>query len=72
MTRAEALAHVDQILDRTEADSRRRFLSDVLADAPGLDVDQLDALLDANATEWARTRREAHALIRRAFTEDRR
>ena len=67
MTLDAALDILDQHLDRIEADSRRRFVSLVLADAPDLDVDALDELLDANARDWQHARDRAHQIIHRAL-----
>lgn len=64
-TTAQALAIVDAMIDRIEADSRRRF--ETLALADGVDVDQLDALLDANAVDWQAARDRAHQIIHRAL-----
>ena len=67
MTITDVLAVIDARLDQIEADSRRRFASLALADAPDLDVDALDALLDQNAADWQTARDRAHRIITRAL-----
>lgn len=67
MTHADITRIVDAHLDRAQADSTRRFVSDVLTDAPDLDIDALDAFLQQNAAEWEDARQRAHGIVTRAL-----